>query len=89
MTALIVLAVVAGKSIAKLEKVHIGGSNQWVLEKNRRCRQSVILFLHGGQVTSQLTLNRRNTKNLEKYFIVVNGTSKGRESHTTPSRCKM
>jgi len=30
------------------------------------------LFVHGGPGTSQLTLMRRNTQPLEKYFIVVN-----------------
>jgi pimeloyl-ACP methyl ester carboxylesterase len=57
--------------------VHIGGNDQWVLERSENVDNPIILFLHGGLGTSQLTLNRRNTKNLEKGFIVVNWEQRG------------
>ena len=65
------------KSIALLEKVLIGGSGQWVLERSENTGNPVILFLHGGPGTSQLTSNRRNTKRLEKFFTVVNWDQRG------------
>lgn len=65
------------KSIATLEKVLIGESDQWILERSENTDNPVILFLHGGPATSQLTLNRRNTKELEKHFIVVNWDQRG------------
>jgi pimeloyl-ACP methyl ester carboxylesterase len=37
----------------------------------------VVLFLHGGPGTSQLTSNRRDTRGLEKYFTVVNWDQRG------------
>jgi pimeloyl-ACP methyl ester carboxylesterase len=65
------------KAIAVLESVRIGGSDQWILERAENTDNPVILFLHGGPGTSQLTLNRRNTRALEKSFVVVNWDQRG------------
>lgn len=65
------------KAVAVLEKVRIGGSDQWILERSENTDNPIILFLHGGPGTSQLTLNRRNTKDLERSFIVVNWDQRG------------
>ena len=63
--------------IATLEKVRLGDSSQWVLERSEDTANPIILFLHGGPGTSQLTSNRRNTRDLEKYFTVVNWDQRG------------
>src|SRR6516162_515772 len=55
-------------SIAVLEKIRIGGSDQWVLERSADGGNPVVLFLHGGPGTSQLTSNRRDTRDLERFF---------------------
>ncbi len=65
------------RSIAALEKLRIGGSDQWLLLRSENTDNPVILFLHGGPGTSQLTANRRNTRLLEKHFIVVNWDQRG------------
>ncbi len=65
------------KSVATLEKLRIGGSDQWVLERSENVDNPVILYLHGGPGTSELTLNRRNTKSLERSFVVVNWDQRG------------
>jgi pimeloyl-ACP methyl ester carboxylesterase len=65
------------KSISRLEKVHLGGSDQWILLRSENTDNPVILFLHGGPGTSQLTSNRRNTKQLERFFTVVNWDQRG------------
>jgi pimeloyl-ACP methyl ester carboxylesterase len=67
----------SARSIAALEKVHIGGSDQWVLERSEDVDNPVVLYLHGGPGTSQLTSNRRNTRQLEKFFTVVNWDQRG------------
>ena len=54
-----------------------GGSDQWVLERSEDTGNPVVLFLHGGPGTSQLTSNRRDTRSLEKYFTVVNWDQRG------------
>jgi pimeloyl-ACP methyl ester carboxylesterase len=63
--------------VAALEKIRIGGSDQWVLERSEDTGNPVVLFLHGGPGTSQLTSNRRDTRGLEKYFTVVNWDQRG------------
>jgi len=65
------------RPIASLEKVRLGGSDQWILERSEDVRNPVLLYLHGGPGTSQLTSNRRNTRHLERYFTVVNWDQRG------------
>jgi pimeloyl-ACP methyl ester carboxylesterase len=65
------------KAIAVLEKIRIGGSDQWILERSENTDNPILLYLHGGPGTSQLTSNRRDTKDLEKSFIVVNWDQRG------------
>jgi pimeloyl-ACP methyl ester carboxylesterase len=65
------------RSIAALERVRIGESDQWVLVRSEDVRSPVVLFLHGGPGTSQLTWNRRNTRRLEEHFTVVNWDQRG------------
>ena len=60
-----------------MEKIRIGGSEQWILERSENVGNPVILYLHGGPGTSQLTSNRRDTKELEKCFTVVNWDQRG------------
>ena len=65
------------RSIAVLERVRIGDSDQWVLERSDDVANPVVLFLHGGPGTSELTLNRWNTRRLEQDFTVVNWDQRG------------
>jgi dipeptidyl aminopeptidase/acylaminoacyl peptidase len=40
--------------------------------RNVCCEENpIVLFLHGGPGTSQLSSNPRHTRDLEKHFIVV------------------
>lgn len=63
--------------MATLERIRIGGTEQWILERAEDARNPLVLFLHGGPGTSQLTWNRRNTRALEKHFVVVNWDQRG------------
>jgi pimeloyl-ACP methyl ester carboxylesterase len=63
--------------IASLQKVRIGGADQWIVQRSEDIRNPLLLFLHGGPGTSQLTLNRRNTRSLERFFTVVNWDQRG------------
>jgi pimeloyl-ACP methyl ester carboxylesterase len=60
-----------------LEPVRIGGADLWVLERSEDLSNPIVLYLHGGPGTSQLTLNRRNTRGLERCFTVVNWDQRG------------
>ncbi len=67
----------AEKSVALLERIRIGEGEQWILERSENIDNPIILYLHGGPGTSQMTSNRRNTQHLEKYFTVVNWDQRG------------
>ena len=59
-------------SLAVLEQVPVNGTQQWILIRSESATNPVVLFVHGGPGTSWLTLMRKNTQPLEKYFTVVN-----------------
>jgi len=63
--------------LAVLEQVSVNDTRQWVLIRSEDVGNPVVLFVHGGPGTSQLTLNRRNTRRLEKHFTVVNWDQRG------------
>lgn len=63
--------------IATLERVQVNGTGQWVLIRSQDVANPVVLFVHGGPGTSELTLNRNNTRELEKHFVVVNWDQRG------------
>ncbi len=65
------------ESIASLEKVKLGGYEQWILIRGNSNRNPVILFLHGGPGTSDMGLLRRNMQDLEKHFTVVSWDQRG------------
>lgn len=58
--------------LASLEQVPVNETRQWVLIRTEDVTNPVVLFVHGGPGTSQLTLMRRGTKPLERHFTVVN-----------------
>ena len=58
--------------LAVLERVPVNGTRQWVLIRSEDVANPVVLFVHGGPGTSQLTLMRNNTRPLEQHFTVVN-----------------
>jgi pimeloyl-ACP methyl ester carboxylesterase len=60
------------RSLAVLQEVPVNGTRQWVLIRSEDVRNPVVLFVHGGPGTSQLTLMRKNTRLLERHFTVVN-----------------
>jgi pimeloyl-ACP methyl ester carboxylesterase len=65
------------RSIASLEKVNLGGQEQWILLRGMDITKPVILFLHGGPGTANMCLLRKYTGELEKHFIVVTWDQRG------------
>lgn len=64
-------------SIASLEKVKLGGQDQWILIRGVDKTNPVILFLHGGPGTADMCLLRRYMTELEKHFVVVSWDQRG------------
>ena len=66
-------------SIAALEKVRLGGTDQWVLMRGRSVQNPVLLVLHGGPGQPELGVWRflGDLKGLENHFVVVNWDQRG------------
>ncbi len=64
-------------SIATLETVELGGSEQWITIRGYSQDLPVLLFLAGGPGGSELVMTRKYLSALEEYFIVVNWDQPG------------
>ena len=65
------------RSIASIEKVKLGGSEQWILIRGENIQNPIILFLHGGPGSADMALIRKHKQELEKYFTVVTWDQRG------------
>lgn len=63
-------------SVATLEKVSLGGVDQWILIRGRDTRNPVLLWLHGGPGSSQMPVSAM-TRDLEEWFVVVHWDQRG------------
>ena len=72
------------RSIARLETIQIGGTNQWWLIRGADTANPVLLFLHGGPGMPLMFLAHSFQRELEKHFVVVQwdrrGTGKSRDA---------
>lgn len=58
-------------SIASLEKVRLGGVDQWLIIRGEDVNKPVLLFLSGGPGSSEAGRVLRFNQELEKHFVVV------------------
>ena len=64
-------------SIATLEQLRLGGSQQWISIRGKSTTNPVLLFLAGGPGGSELATVRHHLGGLEDYFVVVNWEQPG------------
>ncbi len=64
-------------SVALIEKVEIGGIDQYIMIRGRNINNPILLFLHGGPGYSQISYARKYQEELEDGFIVVNWDQRG------------
>ena len=69
-------AVVAG-SIAVLERIELGGLEQWITIRGVDVRNPVLLWLHGGPGSPQMPLAHALDRRLEECFVVVHWDQRG------------
>lgn len=58
-------------SIASLEKIKLGGEDQWLIVRGEDVNKPVLLFLSGGPGASEAARVLRFNQELEKHFVVV------------------
>lgn len=63
--------------ISELEKVRIGGVDQWLFSQGKSRNNPVLLVLHGGPGAGSIGFARYFYTELEKQFIVVNWDQRG------------
>ena len=68
---------VVPESIASLQKISIGGQDQWLLIRGRSVNNPVLLFLHGGPGETEWPFVRHYNSKLEEYFIIVYWEQRG------------
>lgn len=70
--------------IAEISKVNIGGTRQSILIRGERRSNPVLLYLHGGPGTTEMTPFRIYQKELEHYFTVAVWEQRGTGKSFSP-----
>ncbi len=68
---------VVPNSISSLEKLTLGGVEQWITIRSKDKELPILLFLHGGPGASQVGVQQKYNAELEAHFIVVNWDQRG------------
>lgn len=63
--------------IAMLERINLGGAEQWVLIRGHDTSKPVLLFLHGGPGMPAMFLAHAFQRKLERDFVVVHWDRRG------------
>ncbi|MET3291157.1 UNVERIFIED_CONTAM: pimeloyl-ACP methyl ester carboxylesterase [Brevibacillus sp. OAP136] len=74
-------------SIAVLEKVMIGGTEQWITIRGEDQNNPILLYLHGGPGHAEMNSNPRFSL-LEKRFVVVNWDQRNSGKSFSPNKKK-
>jgi pimeloyl-ACP methyl ester carboxylesterase len=63
--------------IDSIEKVSLGGLDQWISLRSQNTHHPVMLFLHGGPGTANISFARKSQRMIERDFTVVNWDQRG------------
>ena len=72
-------------SVSKIEKLMLGGAEQWVTIRGENKNLPILLFFHGGPGSPQTGAQRRYNALLEDYFLVVNWDQRGGGKSYSPN----
>jgi pimeloyl-ACP methyl ester carboxylesterase len=59
------------------KKMKIGSVDQWISLRSADVKNPILLFLHGGPGTAQISFSRKPQRSLERQFLVVNWDQRG------------
>ena len=65
------------QGIDTAERLTIGGVSQWISLRSQDIKNPILLFLHGGPGTAQISFSRKSQRQLEDSFLVVNWDQRG------------
>jgi pimeloyl-ACP methyl ester carboxylesterase len=65
------------ESVASLEKVRLGGLDQWICLRGKRRTNPLLLFLHGGPGMPMMYLAHTFQRPLEEHFVCVQWDQRG------------
>lgn len=64
-------------SIASIQRLKLGGIDQFILIRGKDVSNPILLFLHGGPGYPQISFARKYQEKLEEEFIVINWDQRG------------
>ena len=64
-------------SVADMERVNLGGVEQWIAIRGRNAKAPILIWLHGGPGQDETGLSLLNNAALEEHFVVVYWTQRG------------
>lgn len=64
-------------SVALIQKIELGGIDQYVMIRGSDMNNPILLFLHGGPGYAQISFAKKYQEELENHFIVVNWDQRG------------
>ncbi|MDJ0689983.1 MAG: alpha/beta hydrolase [Xenococcaceae cyanobacterium MO_188.B32] len=76
---------VTNKSINSLEKITLGGIDQWISIQSKDVSQPILLVLHGGPGYAMMPLLRKRNKVLENHFTIINWDQRGAGKSYSPT----
>ena len=65
------------KGIDSLQKIEIGGIEQWIYMTSNDVSKPILLFIHGGPGYTMLPILHEYNRGLEDHFVVVNWDQRG------------
>lgn len=75
---------VVENSVSKLQKLTLGGIEQWITIRGKHKDLPILLFFHGGPGSPQTGAQRKYNAELEKHFLVVNWDQRGAGKSYSP-----
>jgi pimeloyl-ACP methyl ester carboxylesterase len=70
-------AILSPNGIDSLEKINLGGADQWILIRGQDVSNPILLYLHGGPGSADMAIARYFDSELEKKFVVVHWDQRG------------